>query len=105
MVKGSVTKITSYGAFVELNNGIDGLIHVTQLSDKKVAKIKDVVNLGDEVEARVVKIDTDERRIALSMRKNARGEMPNVPTSNEKLGDMKDIFDSALEGLEVQSED
>ena len=42
LVKGSVTKITSYGAFVELMNGIDGLVHITQLSDKKVDRVKDV---------------------------------------------------------------
>ena len=103
LVKGKVTKITSYGAFVELVNGIDGLIHITQLSDKKVNRVKDVLNLGDEIEAKVIKIDTDERRIALSMR-SRRDENFTVPVQTEGFGGIGDIFDSALEGLDVEAD-
>ena len=103
LVKGKVTKITSYGAFVELVNGIDGLIHITQLSDKKVNRVKDVLNLGDEIEAKVIKIDTDERRIALSMR-SRRDENFTAPAQTEGFGGIGDIFDSALEGLGVEED-
>ncbi|MCM8542564.1 MAG: 30S ribosomal protein S1 [Lentisphaeraceae bacterium] len=103
LVKGKVTKITSYGAFVELVNGIDGLIHITQLSDKKVNRVKDVLNLGDEIEAKVIKIDTDERRIALSMR-SRRDDNFTAPTQTEGFGGIGDIFDSALEGLDVEAD-
>ena len=103
LVKGKVTKITSYGAFVELVNGIDGLIHITQLSDKKVNRVKDVLNLGDEIEAKVIKIDTDERRIALSMR-SRRDDNFTAPTQTEGFGGIGDIFDSALEGLDVDAD-
>jgi len=103
LVKGKVTKITSYGAFVELVNGIDGLIHITQLSDKKVNRVKDVLNLGDEIEAKVIKIDTDERRIALSMR-SRRDENFTAPAQAEGFGGIGDIFDSALEGLGVEED-
>ncbi|MDP4693670.1 MAG: S1 RNA-binding domain-containing protein, partial [Opitutales bacterium] len=68
MVKGSISKITTYGAFVELDNDIDGLVHISQISEERVEKIKDVLNEGDEVEARVVKIDKEERRIGLSIK-------------------------------------
>ncbi|MBR2345179.1 MAG: 30S ribosomal protein S1 [Lentisphaeria bacterium] len=68
IVKGSVTKITTFGAFVELSNKIDGLIHISQLSNERVDKVKDVLKVGDEVEARVIKVDTDERRIGLSIK-------------------------------------
>ncbi len=68
IVKGSVTKITTFGAFIELSNKIDGLIHISQLSHDRVDKVKDVLKVGDEVEARVIKVDTDERRIGLSIK-------------------------------------
>ncbi|MBR7131624.1 MAG: 30S ribosomal protein S1 [Lentisphaeria bacterium] len=68
IVKGCVTKITTFGAFVELSNKIDGLIHISQLSNERVDKVKDVLKVGDDVEARVIKVDTDERRIGLSIK-------------------------------------
>ena len=68
VVSGKVSKITAFGAFVELSNKIDGLIHISQLSRDRVEKVKDVLKIGDEVEARVIKVDTDERRIGLSIK-------------------------------------
>jgi small subunit ribosomal protein S1 len=68
IVKGKVAKIASFGAFVELDGDIDGLIHISQLSEEHVAKVKDVLNVGDEVEARVIKVDKVERRIGLSVK-------------------------------------
>ena len=68
IVKGKVSKIAQFGAFVELSNKIDGLIHISQLSHDHVDKVKDVLKIGDEVEARVIKVDTDERRIGLSIK-------------------------------------
>jgi len=67
-VQGKVSKITSYGAFVELNEGIDGLVHISQISEERIEKVKDVLNVGDEIQARVIKIDRDERRIGLSIK-------------------------------------
>lgn len=68
VVSGKVTKITAFGAFIELSNKIDGLIHISQLSSDRVEKVKDVLNLGDDIEARVIKIDKDDRRIGLSIK-------------------------------------
>lgn len=68
LVKGRVAKIASFGAFVELEDDIDGLVHISQLSEDHVAKVKDVLNVGDEVEARVIKVDKVERRIGLSVK-------------------------------------
>ena len=68
VVKGRVAKIASFGAFVELEDDIDGLVHISQLSEDHVAKVKDVLNVGDEVEARVIKVDKVERRIGLSIK-------------------------------------
>lgn len=68
IVKGKVSKLTNYGAFVELQNNIDGLVHISQINEEHVEKIKDVLNVGDTVTARVIKIDQDERRIGLSIK-------------------------------------
>lgn len=68
LVKGQVAKIASFGAFVNLQDDIDGLIHISQLSEDHVEKVKDVLKIGDEVEARVIKVDKVERRIGLSVK-------------------------------------
>lgn len=68
LVKGTVAKIASFGAFVQLQDDIDGLVHISQLSEEHVAKVKDVLKVGDEVEARVIKVDRVERRIGLSIK-------------------------------------
>jgi small subunit ribosomal protein S1 len=68
LVKGTVAKIASFGAFVSLDGEIDGLIHISQLSEEHVEKVKDVIKVGDEIEARVIKVDKVERRIGLSIK-------------------------------------
>ncbi len=74
VVKGKVSKIASFGAFVELEDGVDGLVHISQLSDQRVEKVKDAIKVGQDVEARIVKIDREERRIGLSIRAVTMGE-------------------------------
>ena len=68
MVKGKVSKVASFGAFVELAEGIDGLVHISQISDERVQKVRDVLQPGQEVEARVIKIDSVDRKIGLSIK-------------------------------------
>lgn len=68
LVKGKVTKITAFGAFVELDSGIEGLIHVTELSDQAFGKVEDVVSKGSEVTAKVIKLDPEHKKIALSIK-------------------------------------
>ena len=68
VVQGTVTKITSFGAFVELKDGIDGLVHISQISEERIEKVKDILKPGQQVTARVIKIDRDERRLGLSIK-------------------------------------
>ncbi|HAO97211.1 MAG TPA: 30S ribosomal protein S1 [Verrucomicrobiales bacterium] len=68
IAKGTVAKIASFGAFVSLDGDIDGLIHISQLSEEHVERVKDILNVADEVEARVIKVDKIERRIGLSIK-------------------------------------
>lgn len=86
MVNGKISKITSYGAFIELDNDIDGLVHISQISEERVEKIKDVLNEGDEVTSRVIKIDKDERRIGLSIKA--------ANYSEDELAKERQAFDS-----------
>ena len=74
VVKGTVSKIASFGAFVDLGDGVDGLVHISQISDQHIEKVKDALKIGQEVEARIVKIDREERRIGLSIKAVAMGE-------------------------------
>ena len=67
MVKGKVTKLMEFGAFVELEPGIEGLIHVTELSPTRVRRIADIVQPGQDVEVRILKVEPDVKRIALSL--------------------------------------
>ena len=68
LVTGSVTKLASFGAFVGLQHEIDGLVHISQVSEERVDKIKNVLKVGQEVTARVIKIDKSDRRIGLSIK-------------------------------------
>src|ERR1043165_3618241 len=66
-IEGTVKKVVEFGAFVELSPGIEGLVHVSQLAMRRVARPGDVVKEGDKVKARVVGLDMDKHRISLSM--------------------------------------
>src|SRR3954463_9708287 len=68
LVKGKVSKLASFGAFVELEGDIDGLVHISQISEDRVDKIKDHLKVGQDIEARVIKVDKTERRIGLSIK-------------------------------------
>lgn len=68
VIKGIVTKITAFGAFIELENGIEGLVHVTELSDKAFGKVEEIVAVDDEVTAKVIKLDPEHKKISLSIK-------------------------------------
>jgi small subunit ribosomal protein S1 len=72
VVKGKVTKLTNFGVFVELEAGLEGLLHISELADDKVETPEDVVKVGDEVEVKVLRVDSKDRKIGLS-RKNVHG--------------------------------
>ncbi len=69
IIKGKVTKITNFGAFIELEPDLEGLLHISELADHKVDKPQDVIKEGEEVEVKILKVDTDERKIGLSLRR------------------------------------
>ncbi len=69
IVKGHVTKITNFGVFVELEEELEGLLHVSELADHKVDSPRDVVKVGDEIEVKILRVDTEERKIGLSLKR------------------------------------
>jgi len=105
VVEGVVTKVTSFGAFVELKDGIDGLVHISQISEDRIDKVKDVLKPDQKVTARVIKIDRDERRLGLSIKaanyspdqlaaETATYEALNRSASNDMMN-LGDILDEA----------
>ena len=110
IVKGKVSKIASFGAFVELEDGVDGLVHISQISDQRIEKVKDALKVGQEVEARIIKIDREERRIGLSIkavnmdegevaRLTAEAES-DVSTISAPLGSFANAFEEAFASSE-----
>ena len=120
LVKGKVTKIASFGAFVELEDGVDGLVHISQIADDHIDKVRDALQPGQEVEARVVKVDRNERRIGLSIRAvnmtdeevkalAAEAEAEDAGTAGsqsssgeESFGGLGAAFDEAFQNVEWQ---
>ena len=108
VVQGTVRRLMEFGAFVELKDGIDGLVHISQISEDRIDKVKDVINAGDEVSARVIKIDRDERRLGLSIKaanyseeelaaESASFEALSRDTSTDMMN-LGDILDGAVGG-------
>jgi small subunit ribosomal protein S1 len=88
LVTGKVSKLASFGAFVGLENEMDGLVHISQISEDRVEKIKDALEVGQEVKARVIKIDKSDRRIGLSI-KAAEYDEEQLKREAEQLDQLK----------------
>jgi small subunit ribosomal protein S1 len=69
VVTGTVTKLTNFGVFVGLENGLEGLLHISELADHKVENPEEVVKVGDQIEVKILRVDSDERKIGLSRKR------------------------------------
>ncbi len=69
LTQGTVTKITNFGVFVGLEDGLEGLLHISELAEHKVENPEEIVKVGDTIEVKVLKVDTDERKIGLSRKR------------------------------------
>jgi small subunit ribosomal protein S1 len=69
IVPGKVTKVVTFGAFVEIHAGVEGLVHISELADHHVENPREVVNQGDDLEVRIIEIDADRRRLSLSLKR------------------------------------
>ncbi len=118
VVKGKVSKIASFGAFIALEDNVDGLVHISQISNERVEKVRDVLSIGQEVEARVMKVDRAERRIGLSIRAMSMTEdevkaleadstedestTGLKSSASDNLGGLSAAFDNAFANVEWQ---
>ena len=79
IVRGKVTKVTNFGVFVELEEGLEGLLHISELADHKVDNPEDVVKVGEEIEVKILRVDSEERKIGLSLKRAQWAAEDGVP--------------------------
>lgn len=107
VVNGRVVSVADFGAFVELAEGVEGLVHVSQLSDKRVARAQDVVKVGDELRVKVLKVNPKERRISLSAREgeeemNRRDVKKFLKATNDTAGvTIGDLVGNVFKGSDL----
>jgi small subunit ribosomal protein S1 len=74
VIRGTVTKITNFGVFVELEDDLEGLLHISELADHKVENPQEVVKPGEEIDVKILRVDTDDRKIGLSLKRAQWGD-------------------------------
>ncbi len=117
LLTGTITNITDFGLFVEVEEGIEGLVHVSEMSKKKIKSPKEAFNEGDAIEAKVIHVSADERRLGLSLkaqeperkRSGAAGEFRTTQSGSmtgSNLGDMirQKMEENAENGTEAEAE-
>ena len=103
VVRGKVTKVTNFGVFVELEPGLEGLLHVSELADHKVENPEEIVKPGQELEVKVLRVDADERKIGLSLKRvqwaaeEEQAEGESAPREEPRLGGIQHVEDEAHE--------
>ena len=115
IVDGKVVRITDFGAFVELEPGLDGLVHISQCATTRVAKVEDAVKVGEEVKVKVLGVDPEKKRISLSIRQVLEPEVPaaeeavpaadaeyEIVASDDKVAEQ---FAEAVEGVVEAAEE
>jgi ribosomal protein S1 len=83
IVPGKVTRVVDFGAFVELEPGLEGLVHISELSDKRVRTAAEAVKPGQEVKVRILEVDNQARRVSLSIRRAIEIAPPPPPTPEQ----------------------
>jgi len=102
VVKGKVTKLTNFGVFVELEPGLEGLLHISELADHKVDSPEEVVKVGDEIEVKILRVDRGERKIGLSRKKaqwnRPESEREDAPPEGEPAPEVSKELKGGLGG-------
>ncbi|MDR3183402.1 MAG: S1 RNA-binding domain-containing protein [Planctomycetaceae bacterium] len=98
LARGKVSRIADFGAFIELMPGVEGLVHISELSNKRVNRVNEAVREGDWVDVFIVSIDLDRRRIALSMKQANEKSDENVPSAEG------DAAEPSREPLKIKNE-
>lgn len=99
LVKGNVTKITNFGVFIGLEDGLEGLLHISELAEHKVEDPEEVVKVGEEIEVKVLRVDTDERKIGLSLKRVEWGEEQERAAAEAEAAENGSVPDAGEEDL------
>ena len=114
VLEGTVTKIVSFGAFVEIYNGVEGLVHISELSEQHVENPRQVLGEGDVVRVRILEIDTERRRLSLSAKQVDGQQLVPVELDEdgnpvvaqpETAEEAAQALSEAIEGGEIESDD
>jgi small subunit ribosomal protein S1 len=89
VIRGKVTKITNFGVFVELENDLEGLLHISELADHKVENPQDVVKPGDEVDVKILRVDISDRKIGLSLKRAQWGDTSGTGATGSGTGESR----------------
>ncbi|MFW6189673.1 MAG: 30S ribosomal protein S1 [Planctomycetota bacterium] len=104
LVRGIITKLTSFGAFVELEDGLEGLLHISELSEKKIPSPEEIVEVGDVVDVRVIRVDAESRKIGLSLRSEGpvveEEERPRIVLRSDQVEAAEDPEELVEEAME-----
>jgi len=99
-VQGTVTKLANFGAFARIDRGIEGLIHISELANEVIKHPRDVVNEGDELQLKIIRIEPERKRLGLSLKQTLGGSEEAVIDSDSdstadsgEIGDFEDIFE------------
>ncbi|MFA7659689.1 MAG: bifunctional 4-hydroxy-3-methylbut-2-enyl diphosphate reductase/30S ribosomal protein S1 [Anaerovoracaceae bacterium] len=108
VITGNVVQIKEYGAFVELEPGLDGLVHISEIAHKRVTNIADEISVGQTVEAKILDIDKERRRISLSIKETIEPSLmddEDGPSLKEKMENMADKAEDFIEDVKEKAED
>ena len=99
IVKGKVTKMTDFGAFIDLSNGLEGLLHISEVSKEKIKKLESVISIGQDLDVKIVKIEPEARKIGLSLKgvEGAPEPAPEVESKDEPAAEVEVTENAAPE--------
>jgi len=104
LVEGTITKLTDFGAFARVGPGIEGLIHISELSDHRISHPREVVKRGDVLTMRIIRIEPHRRRIALSLRQAPEDQYVEFDWREEVPGEEEEEFAEEVMGEEAEAE-
>ncbi len=115
-IKGKVVRIVPFGVFVEIEKGIDGLVHISQISNSKIGKPGDILSIGQEIEAKIVEINVDSKKIGLSIKdlfpeesenskEKPQEKSENIEKTEESIDDTEETKEEIIENEETSKED
>lgn len=103
IVKGKVTRLMNFGAFVEIEEGIEGLVHISELSENHVNRANEIVQVGDEIETLILELDAENQRMSLSLKAVTGMDLEDyesyLPEEESKAATMSDLFGDKLKNL------